>query len=122
MRAVRLGIDIIVHRLPIAALGIALMAGAAAAAPLSGGASGGGAIQGGSGAPGSGVGIAGSIVNNTTAEGIGEDDRPSIPSFNQRATDIGLGTPDARAYYPLETPRAPVVLRHHWKHNHVPRS
>lgn len=57
-----------------AVLAVLLGATPALAAPLSGGGSGGGAIEGGSGAPGSGVGIPGAIANNTTAEGIGEDD------------------------------------------------
>jgi hypothetical protein len=96
-------------RFGIAAIALLLGASLASAAPLSGGASGGGAIQGGSGAPGSGVGIPGSIVNNTTAEGIGEDDTP--PIYHQ-AFVSHTDQPEARAYYPLQA-RSAAIAKHH---------
>lgn len=83
-----------------AALAVLLGAAPAFAAPLSGGGSGGGAIEGGSGAPGSGVGIPGAIVNNTTAEGIGEDDTLSVAPSAGVVARYGRDA-EARAYYPL---------------------
>ncbi len=83
-----------------AALTVLLGAAPALAAPLSGGGSGGGAIEGGSGAPGSGVGIPGAIMNNTTAEGIGEDD--TLPVARPAGVVARYGRDaEARAYYPL---------------------
>ena len=83
-----------------AALAALLVAAPALAAPLSGGGSGGGAIEGGSGAPGSGVGIPGAIVNNTTAEGIGDDDTLSVARPAGVVSRYGRDV-EARAYYPL---------------------
>ncbi len=72
----------------VTVLFLAALAGQASAQqPLSGGASDGGAIQGGSGAPGSGTGIPGAIVNNTTAQGIGEDDTRSFGQSTKMGTD-----------------------------------
>ena len=84
----------------LAALAVLLSVAPACAAPLSGGGSGGGAIEGGSGAPGSGVGIPGAIVNDTTAEGIGEDD--TLPVARPAGVVARYGR-DAvvRAFYPL---------------------
>lgn len=80
--------------------GLALFGTPAMAQLLSGGASGGGAIQGGDGAPGSGTGVPGAIVNNTTAQGIGEDDTlsPGIASARRAyyGRYVGLGTRSCR--------------------------
>ena len=77
---------LIAYRLTLAGVLAAVITSSAPgiAAPLSGSASGGGAIQGGSGAPGSGVGLPGSIVNGTTAAGIGTDDTRSPHRHHRR--------------------------------------
>ena len=52
------------------------------------------------GAPGSGVGIPGAIMNNTTAEGIGEDD--TLPVARPAGVVARYGhDAEARAYYPV---------------------